>query len=173
MNAHSLLDSDREGASLPQLRLAASGEEPDKLRVANAVTAAWSRAGENVHARVDAYLSSTETASACELDLPLPSPLATDLSRGGVVLRATFPTLTRNVIAVAEVSGGIVIRVRYEGKSGGTFYGILAPTNRPVAFDVVHRLDVTSGRVVRHRVEIDMRGILRQVVGRRRPEAAP
>jgi hypothetical protein len=55
--------------------------------------------------------------------------------------------------------------VRCEGGQTGAFFGLLSPTGRSVAFEVVHRIASGPGHLTKHQVAIDIRRIVVQLVG--------
>jgi hypothetical protein len=98
-------------------------------------------------------------------DPTLPEDFARDVAAGGKLLRAAFPDLVRSVKSVDRTGPDeILVRVGCEGHHGAAFFGILSPTGRRVAFDVVHSLVVSEGNVVQHRVTLDVPAIISQLV---------
>ena len=92
-------------------------------------------------------------------DPEVPSTFHEDLLAGAPRLRAAFPELARELIAI----DGLGVRIACEGAHEGPFFGFMLATGRRVRFDEVHRLHVHDGRVVEDHVSIDLRAIIRQL----------
>lgn len=140
----------------------------DSVEVDEHATGGWMSSGEVVRAQVSAFLSGIwwrESALDVSTEKGLPEEFAVDLARGGPLLRAAFPDLRRRVIEVAQSPSLVSVRVRCEGGQTGPFFGLLSPTGRAVAFDVVHLIAAGTGHLARHQVAVDMRRIVVQLVG--------
>jgi hypothetical protein len=149
-------------------------EEP--LMVEGAVADRWWGLGAVERARVSAFLSGASVpgiAFEVYADARLPEQLVRDLACGGMLLRAAFPLLARSVIGVERQGAQTIARVRCLGDHSGAFLRILSPTGRCVAFDVIHRIVSSAESDLRHRVAIDVRAIVVQLVRHRRADADP
>ena len=91
-----------------------------------------------------------------------PPTFVDDLAAGGLGLRAAFPRLARRIVGI-DAGDRVVVRVACDGTHDGDFYGFLIATGRRVRFDERHELLVRGGELAAHRVEIDLRAIVRQL----------
>jgi hypothetical protein len=139
------------------------------VEIARELSTEWQGLGPTIRRRVEALLDGTSTRGregAYIVAVPLPKHFALDLARGGSRFRAAFPTLGRRVIGIDEAGDLVSIRVACEGCHAGPFFGLVAPTQRLVRFHVLHCLAVATGRVVEHRIDLDVRAILSQLTTR-------
>ena len=78
-------------------------------------------------------------------------------------LRTAFPDLhVRGDEQVAD-DEKVVTRKTFAGTHRGEFMGV-APTGRPISFEVIDILTLNNGRIVEHRMVVDRLGIQQQMV---------
>jgi hypothetical protein len=138
----------------------------EDLVIEGAAAAPWRALGEAQRSGIAAFLGGAQRPGAVydvRSDGPLPEDFARDLARGGPILRDAFPDLARRVVGVDRTEDPTVVRVACEGQQRGAFFRILSPSGRRVTFEVVHTVLVGAGRIVEHRVAIDVRAIVRQL----------
>jgi hypothetical protein len=153
------------------LQIVPAPREPAEgdLAIDGAVATTWRALGGVERARTSAFLSGAQGPDGAYdvyPDAALPEEFACDFACGGPTLRAAFPHLVRRVIGIDRRGERITVRVACVGDQRGAFFCILSPTGRRVAFDVVHRIVIREGRVAEHRVAIDIRAIVLQLVAR-------
>jgi hypothetical protein len=169
------------GERPPLLRVVPAPKETADadLRIDAGVAIQWRALPAAGRARLSAFLAGARGGEfpRCECtNAALPEAFARDLAYGGPLLRAAFPELVRCVKRVDRRTDRVVVRVACEGRHDGAFFGILSPTGRHVAFDVVHDFAMRDGYVVEHRVSLDVPAILSQLVAGPRssePATAP
>jgi len=79
-------------------------------------------------------------------------------------LRAAFPDLRVRIHEQIADDEKVVTRKTFEGTHGGEFMGVPA-TGRPVSFEVIDILTLSSFRIVEHRVIFDRLTVQQQLTG--------
>jgi steroid delta-isomerase-like uncharacterized protein len=77
-------------------------------------------------------------------------------------LRGAFPDLHVRVDEQIADEEKVVTRKTFEGTHRGEFMGV-APTGRPISFEVIDILTLDNGRIVEHRMVVDRLGIQQQM----------
>lgn len=100
----------------------------------------------------------------------VPAAFLDDVAAGGAALRAAFPDLTRTLAALDAPGAGagatLGVRIACEGTHDAPFHGFMLPTRRRVRFDELHLITLdATGAPACDRVAIDLRGIVRRLVG--------
>ncbi len=137
------------------------------LEVAPPLRGRWSELAPELQRHLAAFLA-PDAAAQARIEVTeregVPASFAEDLAGGGPLLRAAFPDLVRELVAIEVAPGTVSVRVACEGTHAGAFFGFMLPTRRRVRFEEVHELAVRGG-AVSDRVTIDVRAIVRQLVG--------
>ena len=69
-------------------------------------------------------------------------------------LRSAFPDLRVRIDEQVAEGEKVVTRKTFEGTQQGEFLGV-APTGRPISFEVIDILTIRDGRIAEHRVVFD------------------
>jgi steroid delta-isomerase-like uncharacterized protein len=77
-------------------------------------------------------------------------------------LRGAFPDLHVRVDEQIADEEKVVTRKTFAGTHRGEFMGV-APTGRPISFEVIDILTLDNGRIVEHRMVVDRLGIQQQM----------
>lgn len=149
--------------------------DPQHLEVSPSLAGRWSELPPAVQRYLGTYLTAAgprpfepgDRPSSVEVTgpAPLPTNFAEDLAIGAPRMRSAFPALARRLDAVSGQGGTISVRIACEGTHDGAFFGYMLPTRRRVRFYEVHNLVVDGDRIVADQVAIDVRAIVRQLVG--------
>lgn len=137
----------------------------EALHVPTALGPRWQELDLRVHAYLRGFLTLATPRErpdhVAAADPGVPS-FHDDLIGGAPCLRAAFPDLVREVVAI---DGGdhLVIRIACEGTHDGPFFGFMLATGRQVRFEERHVMRVRNGRVIEDHVTIDLRAIIRQL----------
>jgi hypothetical protein len=138
------------------------------LEVPSSLAQGWTRIGVAARSHVTAYLAGAAIAGGVVVATgDVPPTFAADLAVGAPQLRAAFPGLRRRVVALEARGGRAIVRVACYGLHGGAFFGFMAPTGRPVAFDEEHALVLDGDHVAVDHLALDLRAIIRQMAGPR------
>jgi predicted ester cyclase len=137
------------------------------LEVPRALVSGWEAIDPRARERVDTLFRGDRPvpsilAFAVEGDCP--SAFVRDLACGGAAFREAFPLLSRRVVEIADAADSVVVRVSHEGDHTGTFFELVCPTYRTVCFEVVHRLVLDGALLREHRIVVDVRQIILQLV---------
>jgi hypothetical protein len=133
-----------------------------------ALAGPWRRLAGAARDHVGAFLGEIARVEASDVRVIAPAgappTFAADLARGGSELHAAFPDLVRRVVAIDETADGrVTIKLTCEGTHDGAFFGFMLPTRRTVEFAEIHHLRIAGDRVVEDQLELDLRGIIRQL----------
>jgi hypothetical protein len=138
----------------------------EKLLVPTELGPRWRELDPRVHEYLRGFLTVAAPGTLPEhvaaMDLAVPPSFHNDLIGGGARLRAAFPGLAREVVAIDD-GDQLVIRIACEGTHDGPFFGFMLATGRHVRFEERHFMRIRNGRVVEDQVAIDMRLIIRQL----------
>lgn len=142
------------------------------IEVAPLLRGRWSELAPALREHLAAFLAPeaevvTRIEVAESVSEGVPASFTADLAGGGALLRAAFPDLERRLVSIevaAGAEGAVAVRVACEGTHAGAFFGFMLPTRRRVRFEELHELAVRGG-AVSDRVTIDVRAIVRQLVG--------
>lgn len=134
------------------------------LLVPLALRSRWRMLDPSVRAYLDAFLTLDATAGTTVriTDVPVPPTFQHDLQGGAPRLRAAFPDLSRELLAI-EPRDRLVVRIACRGVQAGSFFGFMLATGRAAHFEERHALTVRDGRIVEDLVSIDVGGIIRQL----------
>ncbi len=77
-------------------------------------------------------------------------------------LRSVFPDLRVRIDEQVADEGKVVTRKTFEGTHRGEFMGV-APTGRPISFEVIDILTFRGGKIAEHRVVFDRLGLRQQL----------
>jgi SnoaL-like polyketide cyclase len=142
------------------------------LEVPRALVAGWEAIDPRARERVDTLFRGDRpipSIVAVAVDGDCPPAFARDLACGGGAFREAFPLLSRRVVEIADATDSVVVRVGHEGHHTGTFFELVRPTYRTVCFEVVHRLVLDGALLREHRIVVDVRQIILQLVARTAP----
>jgi len=146
----------------------------EALLVRLALRSRWTRLDPRVHAYLRGYLAPVPEAQPHRVaPVDAAAPFHEDLVRGGPLLRAAFPDLVREVVAI-EGTDRIVVRIACDGIHAGPFFGFMRATGRHARFTETHVMELRDGRGLVDQVTIDIRSIIRQLAtaSRGSPRAA-
>lgn len=93
---------------------------------------------------------------------------AIDLIAG---FQAAFPDLSHDIRQVSEADGTVEVRIIARGTQRGSFQGV-PPSGRPIEVVTHHTFRFADGKIVGHRIAVDIADIMRQIsAGPATPEA--